>query len=274
MHCPPPDPLIFLLIILMELFTELQNLGLSEKEAKVYLANLELGQSSVQNISKKAGVNRATTYVILDSLSKKGLCSTFEKDKKTYYIAANPDSLEGMFEIQKKELEHRQKYFSTLLPQLQSINNSGANKPIVKFFEGKRGLTNCYNEFVASYKQSDENSAAFMFYNKDKVNKLFTHDERTKYRQFRVGHKVPVKSIYASDSVTMPNADNAVRIKISPKEFPVKCDIGIHGDSVRILLLDKLSGILINDPDVAESFSSLFRLAWEAMEARENKEKK
>jgi sugar-specific transcriptional regulator TrmB len=255
----------------MELSTELQNLGLSEKEAKVYLANLELGQSSVQNIAKKSGVNRATTYIILGSLAKKGLCSTFEQEKKTYYIATNPESLEGMFELQKKELDNRQKHFASLLPELKLVDNSGANKPVVKFFEGKRGLTNCYNEFVESYQQSDQDSAAFMFYNKDKVNELFSHDERTKYRQFRVKHEVPVKSIYASDTVTMPNADNAVRVKVSPEEFPVNCDIGIHGNSVRILLLDKLSGILINDRDVAESFSSLFRLAWEAVEARQAK---
>ena len=37
---------------------ELQQLGLSEKEAKVYLASLELGSTSVLEISKKAGLKR------------------------------------------------------------------------------------------------------------------------------------------------------------------------------------------------------------------------
>ena len=45
----------------MTLDKELQKIGLSEKEAKVYLAALELGQASVQNIARKAEVNRATT---------------------------------------------------------------------------------------------------------------------------------------------------------------------------------------------------------------------
>ena len=85
----------------MELAYELQKIGLSHKEAKVYLANLELGQSSVQNIAKKASVNRATTYVILNSLIEKGLCSTFMQNKKTFYAASDPEQLETIFETQK-----------------------------------------------------------------------------------------------------------------------------------------------------------------------------
>ncbi|PIT86455.1 MAG: hypothetical protein COU33_03055, partial [Candidatus Magasanikbacteria bacterium CG10_big_fil_rev_8_21_14_0_10_43_6] len=38
------------------LTTILQNLGLNEKEAKVYLACLELGSATVQEVSDKAGV--------------------------------------------------------------------------------------------------------------------------------------------------------------------------------------------------------------------------
>lgn len=36
---------------------ELISFGLSEKEAKVYLAALELGAETAQNLSKKAGIN-------------------------------------------------------------------------------------------------------------------------------------------------------------------------------------------------------------------------
>lgn len=36
----------------------LEKFGLSEKEAKIYLATLELGQATVQQIAKKAGLVR------------------------------------------------------------------------------------------------------------------------------------------------------------------------------------------------------------------------
>lgn len=69
---------------------ELQNLGLSEKEAKVYTTSLELGPDTVQNIAKESGINRATTYVQIGTLKEKGLISEFEKGKKTYFVAESP----------------------------------------------------------------------------------------------------------------------------------------------------------------------------------------
>ena len=60
---------------------ELVEIGLNEKEAKVYLASLELGQSAVQGISSRSGVNRATTYFIIEGLTAKGLISSFHQGK-------------------------------------------------------------------------------------------------------------------------------------------------------------------------------------------------
>ena len=76
-----------------ELKKELEHLGLSEKESRVYLAALELGPSPVQDISHKAHVNRATTYVMIEALSARGLLSTFQKGKKRFYAAESPDRL-------------------------------------------------------------------------------------------------------------------------------------------------------------------------------------
>ena len=76
-------------------YRELNYLGLNEKEAKVYLAALELGKSSVQNIAKKADVNRATTYVVIEALIKRGLMSSANENKKQYFIAEAPEKLKS-----------------------------------------------------------------------------------------------------------------------------------------------------------------------------------
>ena len=54
---------------------KLQKLGLSDKEASVYLAMLELGPSVVSDIAKKANINRSTVYVVLEFLKKRGIPS-------------------------------------------------------------------------------------------------------------------------------------------------------------------------------------------------------
>jgi sugar-specific transcriptional regulator TrmB len=84
------------------MFDKLRHLGLSENEAKVYMAMLELGPSVVVEIARKSGINRPTTYVQIESLKKKGLVSTQAKGKKQFFIAESPDKLELLIEKQLK----------------------------------------------------------------------------------------------------------------------------------------------------------------------------
>jgi sugar-specific transcriptional regulator TrmB len=52
----------------------IQNMGFSDKAAKVYLAALELGESTVQTLAKKSGLKRTTIYYVLteeDLLSRR-----------------------------------------------------------------------------------------------------------------------------------------------------------------------------------------------------------
>src|SRR3989344_8581990 len=100
---------------------QLTSLGLSDNEAKVYMAMLELGSATVLEISAKAGVNRPTTYVQIESLKKMGLVSTQTKGKKQIFIPESPDQLEFMIEREKKEIEVKKEELQKLLPELVNI---------------------------------------------------------------------------------------------------------------------------------------------------------
>lgn len=53
----------------MNIENTLNSLGLSPNEAKVYLAALEMGTASAQDIAHKAGVIRTTGYSVLERLA-------------------------------------------------------------------------------------------------------------------------------------------------------------------------------------------------------------
>ena len=48
----------------------LQDIGFSEKEAKIYLAILELNEALPSAIARRANIKRPTTYVILDQFEE------------------------------------------------------------------------------------------------------------------------------------------------------------------------------------------------------------
>src|SRR5258708_27934173 len=79
----------------MQIEVILKNFGLSEKEISVYLALVELGPSSVREISAKSKVNRGTTYDILRALIKLGIASYYNKESKQYRSEEHTSELQS-----------------------------------------------------------------------------------------------------------------------------------------------------------------------------------
>ncbi len=126
----------------------LAEFGLSPKEIGVYLTMLELGSASVQDISKKAGVNRSTTYVMIEGLKRRGMAATFDKGKKTFFSAETPQRLRAFLADDFSGLQARQQRMETVLPRLLAIFHATEDKPRVRYFEGEEALHLARQEMV------------------------------------------------------------------------------------------------------------------------------
>lgn len=243
------------------MFEKLQHLGLSENEAKVYVAMLELGPSVVVEIAKKAGTNRPTTYVQIESLKKRGLASTQTKGKKQLFIAESPDKLEFLIDNELKTVEEKKNELNNFLPELLNLFNSSDQRPHVKFFEGKEGL-------LALQKDLLKTSATIIYgiTSLDNVFELFPEFENT-YIKKRVQKKISSKTIYTSlKGPILKNSDESSLREskyVEPDKLPLGVDITIFGDKVTISALKgKISGTLIEHKEIADSFRAIFELVW------------
>lgn len=79
--------------------------GLVEKEARIYIALVELGKATAYAIAKQSGLKRPTVYVVLEELRHKGLINKVPHLKNQTYTAKDPE--EFMFEQENKLLEAR-----------------------------------------------------------------------------------------------------------------------------------------------------------------------
>jgi sugar-specific transcriptional regulator TrmB len=98
----------------------LTSAGLTEKEAKVYLACLEISPASVAGIAELAGVKRPTAYVILKGLSARGLVQPAEGTKKSHVCALHPERILELLHEEKRTAETRHREFTTVLPHMAS----------------------------------------------------------------------------------------------------------------------------------------------------------
>lgn len=239
----------------------LEELGLSDKEAAVYLALLQFDNASPAQIAEKTKLNRSTVYVILESLEKKGLASETDVGKTVHYQAAAPERLETYVEQQQLKLEELGKRLKDIIPQIKSVGRESGERPVVKFLDGKDAAVKNYLDFFESF---DEKGTAYFLFNRDLIDEIFTPKEIEAVQKIRPKKEIVGKSIYVSSKTTLPSNELTERKKVEKNEYPITCDMSIYKDRVQIITLGKsVSTIHIKSKDVADTLKSLFRLAFE-----------
>ena len=247
----------------------LQNIGLSDKEAQVYLTLLQVDNTTALDLSKKTKINRSTVYVTIESLSKKGLVSETTVGKKTQFQAEPPERLEAYVERRKVDIEEQSHRLKDILPEIKSIQRGMGERPVVKYFEGKEGMMTMLDNFLPDPLEGD--GVTYLVYPLDTLKEIFSSTERDKYRNVRTGKKIRSKVFYTSDKEERQSDNMSERFKIDSKKYPVSCDIAIYKDRIRINILGKkLAGIFIQSQDLADTLTSLFNVAFDALKNKNN----
>ena len=104
-----------------EIMGILTEYGLDEREASLYLAGLEIGESGMASIAKLAGVKRPTAYVTFKSLEKKGLMGSFKVKHGLRFVSTKPEVLVARAKAKVKSLE-------SIIPSINAIVGKSSYK--------------------------------------------------------------------------------------------------------------------------------------------------
>ena len=243
----------------------LEEIGLSDKEATVYLSLLSVDTASVLDLAKKTKINRTTIYFILESLGKKGLVSEIQQGKKTFFAAEPPERLATFIERQRAILEEHSKQLKTILPEIKAVQREIGERPVVKYFDGRDAAFSTNTGFFET--NNPKGSIGYFLTNYDLIHETFTEDELAKAQEARPKKKIRAKTIYAtSRGATFPSNELSERKSIDHEKHPILCDISIYEDKVQIVTLGKkISSILIQSRDVADTMKTLFQLAFDPL---------
>lgn len=128
---------------------DIHDIGLDESEAKAYLALLELGPSTVTEITKKAGLHRTLGYHLMEKLSLQGLVNRVGKGKKLHYVAEHPQILIRHLKNIQRTWEHRVEKAELTLPDLLSIYKL-SGKPVLRFQQGLNAVKRMHEECLGA----------------------------------------------------------------------------------------------------------------------------
>ncbi len=247
------------------LVNQLKSLGLTEKEAEVYLALLQLGKSTPYQIAKKSGLKRPTAYVLAEELVKKNVIVHVPGEKPKKYIARTPDSLF-------QEVESRLERSREALPELRSLQKEKGDieKPSILYFDGVSGvkqalmyrIKECHGKEIVSFFANPE------YADRDLV------EQAKVFNEYRNRHGIGMRAI-ATDTKELQTLGfekyfnfssperASINAKVISKEiYNSNASFEFYPELVKIIFFDSAQAIVIESSTVARAMRQIFELLW------------
>ncbi|HEY4479592.1 MAG: hypothetical protein A3H69_01505 [Candidatus Sungbacteria bacterium RIFCSPLOWO2_02_FULL_47_9] len=243
----------------MKIEEGLKNLGLAEKEAKVYIALVQLGRGSAQSVADESGIKRPTAYVILENLIDKGMAVKIPRARKKLYEAKPPDEFFA-------EAEERFALSKTILPELMAMADKTGPKFKTLYYEGEQNVKRMLSginkkmagkEILGFYARETENISSEM-------NEFFHQwNEDCKKNGITVRGLTPDDPSLEWYRKRTEYFGHVFKY-LNMKDYSSECSIEIGDDFIQIFSLRYMQGVYMENPDVARTLRQIFEMVWAA----------
>jgi len=241
---------------MLDLF--LQNYGFTNKEAKIYLATLELWQAPASTIARSCKENRLTTYSVLKELMKKWIIQEMIKNKVKVYVANLPSKILDEQKRKYEELEQK-------MPELMALTNTIAGKPKILYYEWASGMEEAYMDTIQI-----ENCEMRSFTWVASVNKDFRKFLDEKYLPERIKRKVWAKVLLKADEESKKYAGfnkKSLResLLVDDEIFELVDDIILYWENKVLISMfreDQMSAVIIQSDTLFKTLEWVHKLLW------------
>ncbi len=249
----------------MGLAKQLEEIGLTEKEARVYVALLETGEATAQQLALKSELNRATTYVILESLLKRSFIRSSNKSKKTYFLIESPQQILNFLENEKQKIDNKIDLAKNLMSELENLEKLTRERTKIKFFKGKQEVALIQKDVIRSNPKVIDN-----IFNINLTLENFPLRPED-HRQKIIKKKIKIRSIViynAKETIPQyPVFYEEERKYLPADKFPFFADMAFYKNKAAIISFkDDLAGIIIENKAIVDGLKFLFELAWQGAE--------
>jgi len=239
---------------------DLSPFGLSENQAKIYLALLELGQANILELANKANLSRITVYNELDDLLAFGYASFVIQGKRKLYLPEPPRKLE-------KRRLFREKIAHEALPQLEKMYAGVTHRPSVKFYEGRAGLIAMVEDVHATV---SDGSRYDVMYNSEVEITLVGRENWNRWLEARKKRGIWVRLICEKTKESKEwdkEGEKTNRlVKFLPKGQKVFVSYHIYENKVSIFsLTEPVVGVIIENKEIADMQRMQFEYMWQGL---------
>lgn len=258
----------------------LQKLGLTEKEAQMYLQLLEIGMQPASVLGKKMKIPRSTAQFLCNSLLEKQFARKSFLHGITYYDAEKPEILKSIFEGKRSKLietwENERDQLEIITPLLNQITNSESYLPKVTFFEGIEEFAESQNEFLNGIPDGAE---IYSYTFPASVEQPKLRNSIVDFMNARIKKNISMKTIavFSVDAVKLQITDKQYKretlITYRNQEDSMIAETLLYGPNVFDISYSEkgvFSSLIINK-DIGKMRKNLFDMAWKQAEQDNDK---
>lgn len=236
----------------MNLLNLLEEIGLTEGEAKVYLALLKLGSSPVNKIQEETKLHRTNIYDFAKKLTEKGLLSYSIQKGVRQYSAVDPEKLHWY-------LQEKQDMVKEFLPRFHKLQQQKSTDICVEVYNGVEGIKFVLNDII----REGKNYVAFGIDDAE-WEKRFSIIMKQHFRKEK--ERRIIARCITSENVSVRYAHG--RYRFLADEFFHPTPIMVYGDKVCTIVWNPLTVILTQNSQVAKSHKKHFNALWKIAKSR------
>ncbi len=242
----------------------LESIGLSQSEAKLYLANLRLGPASAIQLGQKVGITRQMVYTLLPQLLEKGLVKETTIGTKRLFEALGPEALEdraGSILQQVKEA----------VPVLKTKQATNSSLPILSVYENPISMRQWYRRFMEEAKEGDQlfiwaTNQTWLSADPDFLKEFLAFKKKNRIKDNIIAPNTPQSRAMAEK---LKGEQPYAEYRFSDSWWHTDAEKWLWGDSISYLTINENATnlIVIESRSLAEIEYFNFRQIWQSLKA-------
>ena len=240
----------------------LVKIGLTQQEARTYLALLELQESKTGELCRHTKIASSNIYNILDSLIKKGLVSYKIKNNVKIFMPSNPETLNELFLNKQKKLDEERKDVLKLISELKKKDLKEESYSNYKYYEGFTGIKAMWNEFIVIKEPSKFILKAYTGKRENYERLIGFYNE---IHRIRLKKKIRVQTIFP-----LEDREHGLKRRKLPStevkfmQMETFSGWGVFGENLYLMYITEKTprAFLIKDIVFAKTFEQVFDQLW------------
>ena len=255
------DKIVFMCYIEAMDITIIKKAGLSESQAKCYLALIQTGSQTPTELAKITGENRTNTYAVLNKLVELNLVLKDETNKKISFSAAHPSNLEILAEKRRKILLKNEQDIKQNLSKLLDIYYSTNERPGTRTLDGISGIKEVYDDIIRT--KSDVYTICTTA---DAENLGYDFLESAYIKRAKSGINTFAISTYNDnefDSLinNIGNKQTLFRNIVNDSDYDAPVEINIYGNKAAFIAYrDSHMSTIIDSPAISDAMRQVIKL--------------